>query len=121
MAEKSKTCFGKISRQPLTEYDSEKEAREGADYANRNYKNTNLISYLCPNCGKWHLAPKNRQTPRTTCSHCAGADGRPKDLYSSRDDARRRADIIRSEKGVHLNVYECPFSGGWHLTKGSGA
>lgn len=120
MSEKSKTCVGKLSGKPLTEYDSEEEARQGADYANRNYKNTNLTPYECDRCGEWHLAPKNRQTPSTKCACCTGSDGRPKDLYKTRDDARRRADIIKSEKGVSLNVYQCQYSGGWHLTRTSG-
>ena len=40
MGEKSETCFGKSTGEPLTEYSSEEEAQEGADYANENYENT---------------------------------------------------------------------------------
>ena len=118
MSGKSATCIGKQSGKPLTEYDSEQEAQEGANYANQKYGNQ-LTPYACDRCGMWHLAPRNRQTPSEKCRHCSGADGKPKDAYQSRKDAQRRADILYNEQGAVLKVYECEYGQGWHLTKGS--
>ena len=50
-------------------------------------------------------------------------NGSDKDCYQSREDAQRRARILKKELGVTLNVYSCPeteedVSGCiWHLTK----
>ncbi len=113
---KSKTCTGKTTGKPLTEYGSENEAAEAAQYASANYKRQ-LTPYLCQTCGKWHLSPANRQTPSQKCAHCAGADGRPKDTYRNEKEAKLRAAIIRKESGVSLRAYPCPYGSGWHLTK----
>ena len=118
MSTKSRTCIGKKTGKPLTEYDSEYEAREGADYANSRYQN-DLVPYQCDDCDLWHLAPKNRQTPSDTCRHCSGKDGKPKESYHSRADAQRRADIVRQEQGASLSVYACEHGNGWHLTSTS--
>ena len=119
MSFKSDTCFGKKTGKPLTEYDSEYEAQEGADYANSNYRQ-NLVPYQCNTCGKWHLAPANRQTPSEPCIYCRSSDGSPKEAYRTMKDAQKRADIIRREQGVTLKVYACGHGNGWHLTKGPG-
>lgn len=114
---KSNTCFKKDG-QPLTEYWSEYEAQEGADYINNTY-NKNLSSYACKKCGKFHLSPKDRQTPSTICPSCVDGNGTPKDLYSNEESARRRAAILHEEWKLELNIYECPDHDGWHLTKQS--
>ena len=54
MSLKSTTCFGKQTGRPLTEYDSEYDALDGADYANSKY-GQNLVPYQCDTCGLWHL------------------------------------------------------------------
>jgi len=113
---KSQTCFGTKSAKPLTEYDSQEEAQEGADHANKTYQQ-NLVPYLCDACGLWHLALGNRQTPSQPCHACTGTDGRFKEAYRSSEDAQRRADILRREQGVVLKVYACEYGNGWHLTK----
>lgn len=113
---KSKTCTGKQTGKPLTEYGTEHEAREAANYASATYKR-HLTPYLCQTCNKWHLSPVNRQTPSAKCPHCAGSDGRTKDAYGSEQDAKRRAAIIRKESGVSLRAYPCQYGNGWHLTK----
>lgn len=117
MAQKSATCVGKMSGEPVTEYDSEEEAWEGADYANEVY-GSNLVPYECRRCGFFHLAPQHRQTPSRTCHSCAGADGRPKEAYATQQDAERRAEILLAERGVRLRAYVCNHGSGWHLTKG---
>ena len=118
MSRKSETCVGSQSSRPLTEYDSEYDAREGADYANSRY-HKNLVPYQCDRCNLWHLAPASRQTPSEPCGYCSGVDGKPKESYQSSDDAWRRADILRREQGVSLHVYACEHGNGWHLTRTS--
>ena len=116
MSVKSETCVGKKTGKPLTEYDSEAEAQEGADYANANY-GRQLTPYQCDRCSKWHLSPKERQTPSSKCPVFTGSDGKPKDAYQSRRDAERRAAILRKEQKAVLQVYECEHGKGWHLTR----
>jgi len=116
MSLKSKTCTGKKTGKPLTEYGSESEAGEAAKYASAEYKR-HLTPYLCQTCNKWHLSPANRQTPSKKCAFCAGSDGQPKDAYGTEQDAKRRATIIRKESGVSLRAYACHYGNGWHLTK----
>ncbi len=51
---------------------------------------------------------------------CIGrVSGAALSVYDSLEDAQKRADIIKSERGLRLEVYECEHSGGWHLTKDS--
>lgn len=114
---KSETCFSKQTGSALTEYNSEDEAEQGANYANFNY-GRDLGPYFCSKCRKWHLAPKDRQTPSVKCDYCRGRDGKAKDLYHTFSDAKKRAEIIKQEKGLVLQVYECEYNSGWHLTKG---
>tara|TARA_Y100001934_G_C11583417_1_gene419915 strand:+ start:126 stop:488 length:363 start_codon:yes stop_codon:yes gene_type:complete len=116
MSLKSETCVGKATGKPLTEYDSLYDAEEGADYANRTYKQ-NLVPYECETCGKWHLAPKSRQTPSILCPFCKGTNGLAKHAYRSQGEAKRRADILWKEQGVSLKVYQCDYSDTWHLTR----
>lgn len=113
---KSTLCIGKTSGQPVTEYDSEYEAHDGAAHARLAY-GQDLVPYLCNRCHLWHLAPRSRQTPSTTCGHCTGADGRRKEAYASELDANRRAAILRAERGIVLRAYPCEYGQGWHLTK----
>ena len=116
MSLKSKSCTGSKTGKPLTEYASESEALEAAQYAGATY-GRKLAPYLCPGCGRWHLALANRQTPSRKCLGCTGSDGQPKDAYRNEKEAGVRARIIRRESGVLLRAYPCPYGGGWHLTK----
>ena len=43
------------------------------------------------------------------------ADGRPKDRFSSEEEANRAAFGYRLEHGVELGAYHCTVCGGWHL------
>ena len=117
MVMKSETCIGKISGKALTEYESEREAQEGADHAQSRY-GRKLVPYQCDTCSLWHLAPENRQTPSTKCPVCTSTDGKPKDSYRNQSEAQRRADLLRQEQGATLRVYVCEHGHGWHLTKG---
>ncbi len=110
MNPKSKTCVGKATGRPLTEFRSGPEARQAAEYENAiGGGDVAFVPYECGTCGKWHLSPAGRQTPSAPCVYCG------KDLYATRDAAQRRADISRRERGVKLSVYPC--GDGWHLTK----
>ncbi len=117
MSRNSPTCKSGKTGRPLTEYDTKAEAKAAAGYANKTYRNNNLVPYKCKQCGFWHLSPADRQTPSETCPVCRGADGKPKESYSSQENAQRRADIILKEQSVILKVYECEHGNGWHLTK----
>ena len=117
MNRKSMTCLGNTSGKPLTEFDSEIEARDGADFAQAEHGHA-LKPYRCRKCNKWHISPKNRPTPSEKCQFCRGSDGQEKDSYSTEEDAIRRTEIIRAQKkGPSLRAYRCPLGNGWHLTK----
>lgn len=115
MGGKSATCVGKKSGRPLTEYHSQAEAQNAADYVSSAH-GREMTPYRCARCGYWHLSPTERQTPSKECTYCSGSDGRPKANYESQSDAERRAEILCREQGVTLRAYPCPY-GGWHLTK----
>ena len=92
MGMKSQTCIGKMSGKPVTEYESKKEAQEGADHARSKF-GRKLLPYQCDTCGSWHLAPEGRQTPSQKCPVCTGSDGKPKETYRNEDEAQRRAEL----------------------------
>ena len=117
MPEKSTTCFGKVSGQPLTVYRSRGEADNGADYVSRTYDRP-MVAYACDRCSLWHIAPSDRQTASVQSGCCTGRNGQPKAAYDSEAAALRRAEILQVEQGVDLTAYACPHGGGWHLTKG---
>ncbi|MBN2789121.1 MAG: hypothetical protein JXR69_02915 [Candidatus Delongbacteria bacterium] len=115
MGAKSSTCFSRKGK-PLTEYFTELEAEDSASFIRQEHNN-NMVPYRCEKCGLWHLAPSDRQTPSRKCRFCTDSKGKPKELYFSKDDAQRRAEILFKEQGVRLKVYECPENDGFHLTK----
>jgi len=102
--------------EPLIEYESRDDAEEGIIYARENYE-SNLVPYFCKDCGKWHLAPQNRQTPSRTCEFCIDSSGKHKELYETEHGAAQRAKILEVEQGIKLRVYPCPHDSGYHLTK----
>jgi predicted RNA-binding Zn-ribbon protein involved in translation (DUF1610 family) len=120
MWSKSETCLGRVSGEPLTVYWSRSEAEDGAWHV-RSKHGREMAAYQCDRCGGWHLAPADRQTTSRQSGCCHDRNGRPKALYATESDARRRAEILAQERGTSLTVYRCPEGGGWHLTKGDGA
>ena len=114
---KSKTCFGKSTKKPLSEYQTRKEAKEAAEFVRKSYKKE-MSPYHCEECGKWHLADDRRRTPSKTCTQCRDAKGQPKEGYQTKKAATQRAEILLKEMKVKLQVYKCPHGNGWHLTKG---
>jgi hypothetical protein len=43
------------------------------------------------------------------------ADGAPKAVFRSQQEARRAANVQELESGVTLDAYECDFCTAWHL------
>jgi len=115
MPEKSKSCFNKKG-EPRAEYYSEYEAQSGADYEKITH-GADLVPYKCSECDKWHLSPKNRQTPSITCNYCKDSKGNYKELYATEEIARQRAKILEEEQGIKLRIYPCDHNHGYHLTK----
>lgn len=112
MSNLSDTCKSRKG-EFIREYHSLEEASEAANYANRNYGH-NLAPYRCSRCNFWHLSPKDRITPSSK-SNCLDRKGNKKQVYSTREAAERRAEIIEEEIGSKLEVYECKYCGGYHL------
>lgn len=109
-------CLSRRTGAPLSQYDTEREAKKSARYANDKYRQS-LVPYRCDSCQLWHLSPKKRQTPSSQCHTCVGSDGQYKALYPIQKDAETRAKILLREQNIHLKVYRCPHRTGWHLTK----
>jgi len=116
MSYKSETCFSTHNNSPLTTYLSVDEAVSNATYVNTKFER-NLVPYECDKCSLWHLTPKNRQTQSRECDYCTDSNGSSKQLYFTKNDAQKRADILFKENGILLNIYECPHESGYHLTK----
>lgn len=76
-----------------------------------------MVSYQCDRCSYWHLCPEERHTPSETCHYCTSGEGKPKQLYTSYQSAKRRANCLFHEKKLRLSIYECRYQHGWHLTK----
>jgi len=113
-SKKSSTCFSKNG--PKTEYDSEEEALEAADYLSEN-KDLDMYPYQCKNCKKWHLAPKDSKIDFVDNGcFCKDSQGGDKRLYKTKEDAEKQRIKSQAEKGITLYVYECPEHRGWHLT-----
>jgi hypothetical protein len=52
------------------------------------------------------------------CKHCKGRDGRAKNLYESKADAKDAAGYLQTTVGVRLKAYRCLYSNSaWHITK----
>ncbi len=48
---------------------------------------------------------------------CSDGSGNIKNLYLSRKDAEQVSALARKEQNITLNIYACPTSTGWHLSK----
>ena len=119
----SSSCYGKISGKALTQYDCYYKAMCAAAYVSEEH-GKEMVSYKCERCQLWHLTPIERQTEHTNWScMCKDENGQSKDCYKSKEDAQRRAQILKKEMGANLYVYQCPetdkdyFDCIWHLTK----
>ena len=112
---KSESCFGRTG-DSLNAYDRESEAAEHARYLKRE-RGSSMVPYRCERCDFWHLSPADRQTSSSVCGFCRDRNGSSKDLYATKRDAERRAEINKSERGIDLAVYKCPHQPGWHLTR----
>lgn len=116
---KSTMCMSTQSGKPLSEYHSEYEAQDGAEYAESKH-NLKLHPYQCETCGLWHLSPRIRNKSNSdstgSCS-CTDRHGYSKELYNLKETAKDIASSLSKEKKFRLRVYQCPHGHGWHLTK----
>lgn len=110
----SNTCFGRVSNKPLKEYSDEQTATYAAQYVLDRY-GKQMTPYRCTRCHLWHLSPTSRQTPSQTCI-CSDQHGKYKQVYLTEEAARRRAQLIKKERHINLQIYPCPYGRGWHLT-----
>ena len=117
MAHRSDICISKRTGVGLEYFFSQEDAAHRAYHLNFRLDKP-VAPYKCTKCSMWHLSPADRQTPKTICPDCTSREGLAKDLYASRAAAEKRAAIINKERGLSLDVYECQFNNGWHLTKG---
>ncbi len=90
---KSKTCFSSHDKKPLNFFTSKDDALASAKYAKKRY-GSRLSPYLCDKCSMWHLSPKSKDTQSEECNHCTDRNGRLKQLYVSKYQAQKRADIF---------------------------
>lgn len=109
-------CISPKTGKARKSYDSEACAIEEARFLTSSYGEQYPVR--CDSCGEWHLMPASRHTPSKACEYCTDGDGNGKQLYFTKDGATKRAKIISEERGLRLDVYECPHAKGWHLTKG---
>ena len=49
---------------------------------------------------------------------CNDADGEMKYLYVSKKEVELAQELTQREQHIKLNIYACPKTRGWHLTKG---
>ena len=119
----SSSCYGKVSGKALAQYDTKHDAQSAAANVLKEHRKK-MVPYKCQGCCFWHLSPIERQTKHSSWScSCVDESGSDKDCYKSKADAQRRAQILKKEMGMHLNVYCCPETEEddyvciWHLTK----
>ncbi|WP_020674487.1 hypothetical protein [Geopsychrobacter electrodiphilus] len=108
-------CINKQTGKKRVSYSNLMHAEDAAIELSLSYGEQ--VPYKCEQCGNFHLSPKSNHTPSVTCKYCADSKGNSKELYLSKDGAKNRAKIIMRQKGIHLEIYECPHQSGWHLTK----
>jgi hypothetical protein len=58
---------------------------------------------------------RRQETRRLPLGSHWRADGAPKAVFGSQQDALRAANVRRIESGVSLQAYECDFCSSWHL------
>jgi len=56
------------------------------------------------------------QTIDLLCN-CKSSDGSIKNLYFSYEDAYKEASYLLQSNIIILDIYQCPYGHGWHLTK----
>jgi DNA-directed RNA polymerase subunit RPC12/RpoP len=110
----SGNCLNPNNNKPRKSYISEAHALGDAV---REFNSDAQSAYKCDYCGGWHLISSSRNTPSINCEYCTDEKGENKKLYTTKEAAQKRADLIYKERDIFLNVYECPHSNGWHLTK----
>src|SRR4030095_7080010 len=110
---KSNTCKGS-NNQYLEEYHTKAAALIDAERIKKEFGH-DQVPQTCRTCGYWHLmtTSKSRQ-----CMFCTDSALFLKDVYTTKQEAETIAIRIGKEKKIRLFPYKCPYSNGWHLTKG---
>jgi len=49
---------------------------------------------------------------------CTDRNHNFKEIYATELEAQKQAKFLQDEQGIFLMVYPCPYSSGWHLSKG---
>jgi len=49
---------------------------------------------------------------------CTDRNHNFKKIYATELEAEKQAKFLQDEQGVFLIVYPCPYSSGWHLSRG---
>lgn len=102
--------------EPRKSFDTEEEALSHANQLKikHGYEND---PYQCPDCGYWHLCPKNRKIEILSDCGCTDRNGKPKTLYATEKDAEKvRQQREEKNNSLRLEIYECPNGCGYHLT-----
>lgn len=107
----------------MTEYDTEDEAHDGADYVMQRYGNE-MSPYECSQCSYWHLAPYSNNThsggydyPRES-QRCYGKISGKVLLkeYDSEQAAMDGAAYVQEKYGKQMVPYDCEDCYYWHLS-----
>jgi len=48
---------------------------------------------------------------------CIDSNGISKNLYNSYDEAQKVVSYIKNQRQIHLKIYPCPTTNGWHISK----
>jgi hypothetical protein len=142
---KSRTCLGKKTGTPVTEYNTSSDAISAASYTKAKF-GTDLSPYQCATCHLWHLAPPSNNSssssgnkkvdqhlyrnenaattnraPMNTSQGkksrtCLGKKtGAPVAEYKTRSDAINGASYTKAKFGTDLSPYQCATCHLWHL------
>ena len=49
---------------------------------------------------------------------CTDRNHNFKKIYATELEAQKQAKFLQDEQGIFLIVYHCPYSSGWHLSRG---
>jgi len=49
---------------------------------------------------------------------CTDRNHNFKEIYTTELEAEKQAKFLQDEQGIFLIVYPCPYSSGWHLSRG---
>ncbi|KAG7345052.1 hypothetical protein IV203_032583 [Nitzschia inconspicua] len=123
MSRKSRSCRGKATGRPLTEYDTIKDAEDGGSYIRQKFGHA-MVPYLCPQCSLWHLAPPSTERSSEPFQKftresrtCYGkVSGKVLKEYESAREAVEAAKYVSEKYGNQMLSYKCKDCRKWHLS-----